>query len=491
MRTTSLLPLTALLVSSLASGDTLMQIYQKALRSDPLVREADANKLATQQGKPIARGALLPQVSGTAAWGSGNANGSTFNQIGDVIAASPIESRNYYARNWNVQLRQSVFRWDQWVGLSQAGKQSAQADVDYQAAQQDLVIRVAEAYFNVLAAEDTLASEQAAKDAIGRQLEQAQKRFEVGLIAITDVQEAQAAYDQALAAEILAKRNVANRQELVRAIIDEPAPPLAKPGTELPLLSPDPADENRWVDLAMQQNRSLISSQIGTEIAKDNVSLARTLRYPTVDLVASRNNTNNDGFARTPCRPTLADPTICLLNGNPIPSDSVLRSNTGTDLATDSVSLQFAMPFFTGGSTSARVQQAVYQHRASRERLERTARETERQTRDAYLGVISEISRVQALKQALESSKTALKATEAGYDVGTRTTVDVLAARRTVFVAETNYLRSRYDYLINGLRLKQAAGTLTADDIAQIDGLLTANSTAKELPTGNPGATNP
>jgi len=475
MRITLLLPLTTLFVCSLASGDTLMQIYEKAVRSDPLVREADANKLATQEGKPIARGALLPQVSGTAAYGNAAANGSTTNQIGDVIAASPIDSRNYYARNWNVQIRQSVFRWDQWVQLSQAGKESAQADVDYEAAQQDLVIRVAETYFNVLAAEDTLASEQAAKDAIGRQLEQAQKRFEVGLIAITDVQEAQAAYDQALAAEILAKRNVANRQELLRSIIDEPAPALAKPGRDLPLLSPDPADENQWVDLAMQQNRSLISSQIGTEIAKDNVSLARTGHYPTVDLVASRNNTNNDGFSRAPCR--------AVLNCDGADIGTVVRSNTGTDLANDAVSLQFAMPFFSGGSTSARVQQAVYQHRASRERLERTARETERQTRDAYLGVISEISRVQALKQAFESSKTALKATEAGFDVGTRTTVDVLAARRTVFVAETNYLRSRYDYLINGLRLKQAAGTLTTDDIAQIDGLLTATSTDAQLPT--------
>jgi len=475
MRITLLLPLTTLFVCSLASGDTLMQIYEKAVRSDPLVREADANKLATQEGRPIARGALLPQVSGTAAYGNAAANGSTTNQIGDVIAASPIDSRNYYARNWNVQIRQSVFRWDQWVQLSQAGKESAQADVDYEAAQQDLVIRVAETYFNVLAAEDTLASEQAAKDAIGRQLEQAQKRFEVGLIAITDVQEAQAAYDQALAAEILAKRNVANRQELLRSIIDEPAPALAKPGRDLPLLSPDPADENQWVDLAMQQNRSLISSQIGTEIAKDNVSLARTGHYPTVDLVASRNNTNNDGFSRAPCR--------AVLNCDGADIGTVVRSNTGTDLANDAVSLQFAMPFFSGGSTSARVQQAVYQHRASRERLERTARETERQTRDAYLGVISEISRVQALKQAFESAKTALKATEAGFDVGTRTTVDVLAARRTVFVAETNYLRSRYDYLINGLRLKQAAGTLTTDDIAQIDGLLTATSTDAQLPT--------
>lgn len=464
----TLLPVAALLVTGVASGDSLLQIYEKAVRSDPLVREAEASMLATQEGKPIARGSLLPQVSGRYNFNKTGADGETVTSLGNSPPVPRIiDTRDSDAKFWALELRQSVFRWDQWVKLSQAGKQTAQAEVDYEAAQQDLVIRVAEAYFNVLAAEDTLASEQAAKDAIGRQLEQAQKRFEVGLIAITDVQEAQAGYDQALAAEILAKRVLANQQELLRAIIDESPPRLAKPADALPLQMPDPADENQWVDLAMQQNRSLISSQIGTEIAKDDVSIARTGHYPTVDFVATRNNTDNTGFSRSPCTTTPID------NCGPLDPGTKLRSNTGTDLENDSLSLQFAMPFFSGGTTSARTQQAVYLHRASRERLERTARETERQTRDAYLGVISDISRVQALKQALESSKTALKATEAGYDVGTRTTVDVLDARRSVFTAETVYLRSRYDYLINGLRLKQAAGTLTTDDIAQIDSLLT------------------
>ncbi|MDP2322470.1 MAG: TolC family outer membrane protein, partial [Gammaproteobacteria bacterium] len=483
----TLLPVAALLVSGLASADTLLQVYEKAMRSDPLIREAEANMLATQEGKPIARGALLPQVNGRMNFAKTGASGTSTTFFGTGQSTRVIDSRDSDARNWNLELRQSVFRWDQWVRLSQAGKQSAQADVDYQSAQQDLVIRVAEAYFRVLAAEDTLASEQAAKDAIGRQLEQAQKRFEVGLIAITDVQEAQAAYDQALAAEILAKRVLANQQELLRAIIDEAPPRLAKPVDNLPLEMPDPADENQWVDLAMQQNRSLISSQIGVEIAKDDVSVARTGHYPTLDFVVGRNNTDNEGFSRSPC----SIPTGCRDPLDPAdPSDpptlpldpfgTIQRNPTGTDLENDSLSLQFAIPIFSGGTTSARVQQAVYLHRASRERLERTARETERQTRDAYLGVITDISRVQALKQAFESAKTALKATEAGYDVGTRTTVDVLDARRSVFIAETVYLRSRYDYLINSLRLKQAAGTLTTDDIAQIDNLLTTASAAPE-----------
>jgi outer membrane protein len=480
----------ALLASGLASADTLLQIYEKAVRSDPLVREAEASMLATQEGKPIARGSLLPQVNGRYNINETASNGSTVTTLGNSPPVPRlIDSRDNDATFWSLELRQSVFRWDQWVKLSQAGKQSAQADVDYQAAQQDLAVRVADAYFNVLAAGDTLASEQAAKEAIGRQLEQAQKRFEVGLIAITDVQEAQAAYDQALAAEILAKRTLANQEEVLRTIIDETPPPLAKPADELPLRSPDPADANQWVDLAMQQNRSLISSQIGAEIAKDDVSIARTGHYPTVDFVATRNNTDNTGFSRSPCVTTPVDNCFDV-NNDPLAPGTKLRSGTGTDLENDSLSLQFAVPIFAGGSTSARVQQAVYQHRAARERLERTARETERQTRDAYLGVISGISRVQALKQAFESAKTALKATEAGYEVGTRTTVDVLAARRTVFTAETNYLRSRYDYLINGLRLQQAAGTLTIEDIAGIDATLAGSTTEAELPGQPVPATN-
>jgi outer membrane protein len=452
-----------LLLAQAGHADTLLQIYEKSLQSDPRIREAEANRLAVMEGKPIARGALLPQASGRMNIANNAADGDTSTFFGGLQSTRVVDSRDNDAQNWVLELRQSVFRWDQWVTLSQAGKKSAQADADYQAAQQDLIVRVASAYFLVLAAEDTLASEQAAKESIGRQLEQAQKRFEVGLIAITDVQEAQAAYDQAVAAEILAKRALANNWEALRTIIDEVPPTLAKPSEDIPLTSPAPDDVEAWVKTALQQNRSVISSQIGTQIAKDDVSLARTGHYPTADLVLTRNDTDNEGFSRSCNTPTLPDGSC--------PGD-VVRTPTGTDLETDSISLQLTLPIFSGGQTSARVQQAVYRHRAARERLERTARETEQQTRDAYLGVISDISRVAALKQALESSRTALKASEAGYEVGTRTAVDVLDAKRKTYVAEALYLRSRYDYLINGLRLKQAAGTLTVDDLAQVDTLL-------------------
>jgi outer membrane protein len=444
-----------LLAAPASQANSLLDIYEKALLSDPQIREADANRLALQEGRPIARGSLLPQISGRAGFTKSASDGSR-----DFLSFDPETEQSFTrttkfnergdATSWTLELRQTLFRWDQWLRLDQASKEATQADVDYQAAEQALIIRVAEAYFNVLAAEDTLVSEQEAKGAIARQLEQAQKRFEVGLIAITDVQEAQAAFDQVVAAEILAKRVLANQREALREIVDEYPAELAKPALEIPLAPPVPADENQWVDTAMRQNRNLISSQIGAEIARDNVRLARTGHYPTLDFVASRSDVDSEGRRVT--------------DGLGAPSDF--------NSVQDQIGLQLSVPIFSGGATSARERQAVLQHRAARERLERTARETQRSTRDAYLGVISEISRVQALRQALESARTALKATEAGFDVGTRTTVDVLDARRTLFIAETNYLRSRYDYLLNGLRLKQAAGVLTMEDLAQVDALL-------------------
>ena len=464
-----LLPVAALLASGLASADTLMQVYEKAVRSDPLIREAEANRLATREGRPIALSSLLPQLSGRANYGTGTAEGEATTFFGGVSAPREVDTRDNRISSWTLELRQSVFRWDQWVQLNRTDKEWNQADADYQFAQQELMVRVAEAYFNVLAAADTLSSEQASKDAIGRQLEQAQKRFEVGLIAITDVQEAQAAFDQSLAAEILAKRSLANQQEVLRSIIDELPTGLAKPGEEIPLITPDPASEDAWVNQALQQNRNLISSQIAAEIAGDDVRAARSGHLPTLDLVAQRSNQDNEGSSIGRCVPVEG-----AFDCAGIPIGERIVGDTATNLDTNSIQLQLNVPFYSGGATSARTRQAVHQQRAARERLERTARETERETRDAYLAVLSDISRVQALKQSLESARTALKATEAGFDVGTRTTVDVLNARQNVFLAETNFLRSRYDYLINGLRLKRAAGSLMPEDIAQIDALLTA-----------------
>jgi outer membrane protein len=456
----------ALLFASSGHAETLLEVYEKALASDPSLREAEANRMATLESRPQALSGLLPQLSASAGYGYSESDGSTtfpqFDPItGEVRTLNSPFDQNATTLNWRVDLRQSVFNWDRWVELKRADKQVAQAEADYRSAEQDLMIRVATAYFDVLAAQDTLESEQASMEAIGRQLEQAKKRFEVGLIAITDVQEAQAAYDEAVAAEILAKRNLANRKESLREIIGEYPADLSAPLETIPLVSPEPAIEEEWVKTALGQNLSLVSSELGAEIARDNVSFQRSGHLPSLEIQGSYNGSDREGERAT----GRFDPGT----GSVTLGD--FQTNDGDNQGYD-ISLQLTVPIYSGGSVNSRSKQAAYEYRAARERYQRTARETERSTRDAYLGVVSEIARVKALKQALASAQTALEASEAGFDVGTRTTVDVLIARRQLFAADVNYARSRYDYILNVLLLKQAAGTLSTEDLAEVNGWL-------------------
>lgn len=447
----------ALCAPSSGFAASLLEIYQQALQSDPLIHESDARRMASMEAAPQARGLLFPQIEGNASAARVDTSGgrftTQFNPItGELLSGTvPFESSTDDT-NWDIQLRQTIFRWDQVVGLKRAGKVVAQAEADYEAAQQNLMIRVATRYFEVLAAEDILTSINADRQAIARQLEQAQQRFEVGLIAITDVQESQAAYDQSIAAEIGAKRSLATARELLREITGEYVTTLSAPGEEFPLASPNPADEASWIDQAMAQNLVVISSRLGEQIARDEISFRRTGHYPTLELVAGRFSSEREG-----------DFTSFDLTGD-------VRSDTlADDRVTDSISLQFRLPIFAGGTTSSRVREAVYLHRASREQLQRVVRETERQTRDAYLGVLAEISRVRALDQAVTSSRTALEATQAGFDVGTRTIVDVLNSQRDLYTAITNYYSSRYAYIGNVLLLKEAAGSLQVQDLEEID----------------------
>lgn len=431
-------------------AENLLDVYQLALKNDPLIREADANRLATREARPQALSALLPQLNLNGSRSDRDADGTTafFDFTAGAQRSIPQQSQSD-SNSFSLQLTQTVFRWDQWVGLQQAQKIVAQAETEYQAAGQDLVLRVAQRYFDVLAAQDRLESEQASRESIARQLEQAEKRFEVGLIAITDVQEAQAAYDQAVASDIAARRSLATARENLREITGAYIEKLDRPVAEMELVPPAPEDPDQWVREAMDQNLALVASRLGADIARDEIRSRRAGHLPMLDLVASRNEFDQSSTQINP------DP----LTGQP------LSSTSDVDQTTDTISLQLSVPLFSGGFTSSRVREAVYRHRAAKEQVERIARETEREARDAYLGVISEISRVKALKQALASSQTALQATEAGFEVGTRTTVDVLDSRRSLLNARTNYLRARYDYILNVLRLKLATGTLNTEDI--------------------------
>ena len=437
-----------------AQAEDLMSVYQRALSNDPQIREADANRRATMEAKPQALAALLPQISGTASYDKDKTDGtstSTFVLNGVLTPSDRSGDGDSTTKRWSVDLRQSVFSWDNWVALKRADRQVAQAEADFQAAEQDLVTRVASRYFDVLAAQDNVDAQQSAFEAISRQLEQADKRFEVGLIAITDVQEAKAARDSAAASLIAAKRQLASAEELLREITAEKYTALAKPADSMPLKLPEPADEQQWVNSSMEQNLALVSSRLAADIARDNVRSAFGGHLPSIDLVAGRSNTRSDS-------------ELTLDRGGVSAGESDQDGN--------SYSLQLSVPLFSGGATQSRVRQSEFQWQAARERLTRVSRQTERQARDAFLGVNSEISRVAALRQALESSQTALKATEAGYEVGTRTAVDVLDARRTLVQAQTNYARSRYDYILNVLALKQAAGILDRKALEEVNGWL-------------------
>ena len=439
---------------------SLLDVYEQALVNDPRIKEAFANKEAIIEAKPQARSFILPQLSGSASFSDNDSDGqSTFQQ--KII--NPINGEEVVITNntdflqesetlqWDVTLRQAIFDYGSWMNLRKANKTVAQAEIDYLAAEQDLIIRVANAYFNVLAAEDTLEAEQAARQAIEKQLDQAQKRFDVGLIAITDVQEAQAAYDQSIANEITSKRNLATAKESLRAITDSYPGQLNKPDNNLPLIMPNPQSESDWVETSLEQNLSYLSAQVGVEIAKSEIKVQRSGHLPTIGIQASKRDIDTDSF----------------------------RSDSGSEFTpadneniNEGVGVQLNLPLYSGGQVTSRVRQAVARHRASKEKLESVARETTRIARDSYLGVISGIATVKALQQSVKSSATALQATEAGYEVGTRTTVDVLDARRRLYSSQKNLAISKYDYLKNILQLKQAAGTLTQSDLEQINNWL-------------------
>ena len=461
--------------TNLAPAADLMAVYQRALQNDPQLREAEATRLATLEAKPQALSALLPQLTGNGLVSKERDTGSqnTTQAVGlppcgpsvpppcattgtpkTILETFPFDGKvDTTTHRYTVNLKQNLFSWGNWETLKRADSQVAQAEADYQAAQQDLMERVAQRYFDVLGAQDDLEAQQVALTSVTRQLEQAEARYKIGLIAVTDVEEARASHDSTAAAVIAAKRALASTLELLREIIGDPFDFLARPIEPFDMANPDPINEDRWVDMALKQNLSLVSSRLAADIARENVSVARGGHGPSLDLVGSAGKLNTNG-------------TDTFGDGTP-------AGGTTLDQNQKSIGLQLTFPIYSGGLVSSQVRQAVYQHRAAKERLERVARQTEHDARDAYLGVLSEISRVKALRRAVESNMTALRATESGYEAGTRTAVDVLQSRQQWVLAQTSYSRSRYDYMLNVIKLQQAAGILSEQSLQRINSLLT------------------
>jgi outer membrane protein len=466
MNRVSIFALVCLVFSGIAQPKDLMGVFADALTSDPVIRQADANRLAAREARPQAWSAVLPQLNGSAGI-TRDHNAGYQDQVEELanpanpngpplLVVLPIpQTIDTTTKTWDLALRQNVFSWTNWMNIKAASHEVAQAEANYQAAEQNLILRVAQAYFTVLSADDNLDANQASLEAIARQLDQADKRYDVGLIAITDVQEAKAARDTAAAAVIAAKRTLATSEDQLQEITGQKYDRLAKPGDDMPLASPEPADESRWVNISLEQNLSLISSRLAADIARENVRAAIGGHLPSLDIIAGRTYTY-----------TTADEQI----------EYLPFSDVNSKINDRQITLQLTMPIFSGGYTQSKVRQNEYLWIAAKEAVVQSSRATERQARDAYLGVISGIARVQALRQALESSRTALKATEAGYEVGTRTAVDVLNARKTLVQAETDYSGSRYDYIVSVLQLRLAAGNLDRAQLTEINNWLTAST---------------
>ncbi len=423
-----------LLVVSPGYSQNLLETYQLALENDPILKQALANRKATDEIKHQNIAQMLPQISGRVESNFNRLKNKKINFQGQGI-------QEYYEHSYSINLTQPIFHWEHWVQLSQADNQIAQAEAQYLAEQQNLITRTSEAYFNILAAQDALEFTIAEKNAIAQQLEQAEQRFKVGLIAITDVHEARAGFDKARADEIAAINEVDNTKEALREIIGDQDVLLSTLALEVPLANPEPADIEKWSKNAQEQNLEIISAFNETEVARKKIALERSGHLPQLDLIAShRESDNNSSFG--------------------------LRGDV------QQVGLQLNVPIFEGGGVYFRTRQAEQQYIQAKEKLIAKKRQIERQVKDAYRGVISSISQVEALKASVISAESALEATEAGFDVGTRTMIDVLTATRNLTRAKSDHSKARYEYIINSIKLKQSASILNVEDLQAINAYL-------------------
>ena len=424
-----------LLAAGPSSAAGLKDIYDLARSRDAQLRAAEATYRAAVEAKPQARAPLLPQVSASVS----RARNDT-----DVDSGGTTSGYDYDTTRAAITLSQTLFNAPQFAAVGAADSEVAAAEAVRDAARQDLIVRVARAYFDVIAAAEVHDFARAEKAAVARQLEQTEKRFEVGLVAITDVLEARARHDLAVAQEIAAANRVDLARESLAVMIGEPPPPtLAKLPADTAIPAPEPADPEYWVATALDRNLSLRAAAFAAEAAGKGVDVQRAGHLPTVSLLASLSYSDDDGG----------------------PSGA-------REVDDRAIMLQFNLPLFSGGATSSRTRAALENAVVARENLEATRREVARNTRGAFLSAQAGASRVRALEQALVSNRAAAEGAEVGYEVGTRTIVDVLLALREVYRAASDLASARYDLVVDRLRLRQAAGTLGEEDVITVDGWL-------------------
>jgi outer membrane protein len=442
--------------ASSAHADDLIQVYQEARAADPTLAGAEATKLATDEYVDQARSQLLPQIGASL-----NFTRTQGGDNGPTIVRDPITGNQQvivggitttsYQRSLGASLSQSILDISKWTALKSSRYTAEAGAAIYDAAQQALLIRVATAYFNVLTALDALKFADANEKALGRQLEQAQQRFDVGLAAITDVNDAKAQHDQAIASVIANRNNVDQAREAVRQITNKEPGDFRKLRENLPLDHPNPDDPKAWVDVALKQNPTLSSAALQVDAAGANINTARAGHLPTI--------TGQVGYARSPI---WGDTTFA---GGGIHDSSDPRWGS-------SVTLTLNVPIFSGGFTQSRVRQAIYNRDFAQDQYEVNRRLVEATTRNDFRSVIAGASEVEATKAAVVSAQSSVEATQAGYEVGTRTIVDVLISQQTLLQAQSSYSAARHTFVLNGLLLKQAAGVIEVKDLETINALL-------------------
>ncbi|NMM38928.1 MAG: TolC family outer membrane protein [Glaciimonas sp.] len=426
------LPASFLAAAFLALGAhaaDLQQIYNDARVNDPQYASARAALAAGQEKLPQGRAGLLPTL--------GLSGSNTKNEIDS--------GGNFNASNYALTLSQPLFRWGNWQQYEQSKLLVAAADAQFSQAQQDLILRVSQAYFDILGAQDTLTFLQAQKVAITEQLASAKQNFEVGTATITDTHEAQARFDLAVAQEFAAQNDLAIKRASLQQIIGKPPAELAPLQLGLTLSMPKPAQIEAWLDSAQQRNTGVIGQQLALEIAQRDISRTRAGHYPTVDLVASRNYTKQPSNT---------------FNG------AIVATNS------NSIGVQWNIPLFAGFAVTSRVRESIALEDKTRFDLETARRTAMQSVQQSYLGVNSGLAQVKALEAAEISSQSALDSNKLGYQVGVRVNIDILNAQQQLFSTRKDLSKARYDTIINGLKLKSAAGTLTEQDVLQVNGLL-------------------
>jgi outer membrane protein len=436
---TLILSLSLLIGSSLAYAEEqdLLMTYVQALENDPVLQQAIANQLATKQGLPIAASQLLPQASIQFYNESQNAFLFPGTVPEDINSSGGIE-RTY---GYIASATQNIINFSTWSLIREARRLSEEADATFLANEQNLITRVANAYFNVLAAEDTLTFATAQKEALASQLNQVQQRFDVGLVAITDVYDFQAQYDSQVAEEISAMNNLENAKESLQVITGIPVYELAPLKPTVPLHKPEPLDMNAWVEQAEYDNPTLAASRFAMQAAEETISTERAQLYPNLEVVGEYGSSHNGQVF-----------------------DSQPGSSTGWAVAVEST-----LNIFSGGQIISQVRQAEYQYQSARDAFEEQRRNTINQTRSAFRAIETAISQVKALQQAVISAESALEANEASYEVGIKTSVDVLDSISLLYQQKQNLANAKYNYILSILQLKQATGVLEVMDLIQIN----------------------